>query len=80
MNMCFSMGAYLPTVHAHSGDAALDTVCGPCGTSFTMLKRKHRCRLCEVTCCDECSRKRTSLDGSKEVQYIFLVSLFTLEV
>lgn len=29
-----------------------------------MFKRQHHCRLCDTTCCDDCSRKRAVVDGN----------------
>lgn len=39
--------------------------CHLCGTLFTMFRRQHHCRLCNVLCCDECSKKRTVIDGNQ---------------
>ena len=29
-----------------------------------MFKRQHHCRLCDSTCCDDCSKKKAVVDGS----------------
>jgi hypothetical protein len=42
--------------------------CHLCGIHFTMFRRQHHCRLCNVLCCDECSKKRTVIDGN-QVRY-----------
>lgn len=39
--------------------------CHLCAIHFTMFRRQHHCRLCNVLCCDECSRKRTVIDGNQ---------------
>ena len=35
-----------------------DKICNLCGFIFTMFKRQHHCRLCDSSCCDDCSKKR----------------------
>ena len=32
--------------------------CVLCAVAFTFFRRVHHCRLCDVACCDDCSRKR----------------------
>jgi len=39
--------------------------CNLCGIHFTLFRRQHHCRLCNALCCDECSRKRTVIDGNQ---------------
>ena len=37
------------------------TACASCSTGFTMIRRKHHCRLCGGTFCDMCSKSRRAL-------------------
>lgn len=41
------------------------TVCDLCGFIFTMFRRQHHCRLCNGSCCDDCSKKRISVEFSQ---------------
>lgn len=38
--------------------------CILCSASFTLFKRMHHCRMCEVLVCDDCSKKRAIVDAS----------------
>ena len=38
-------------------------LCGACGIGYTMFRREHRCRLCCISCCDDCSKKRVTMVG-----------------
>ena len=40
-------------------------ICVLCSANFTLFKRTHRCRLCDVTCCDDCSKKRVLIANAK---------------
>lgn len=40
-------------------------LCEDCGFCFTIFKRQHHCRLCNVLCCDDCSKKRVIIDGAQ---------------
>lgn len=39
--------------------------CILCSFQFTMFKRQHHCRLCNASCCDDCSKKRVVIDGAQ---------------
>lgn len=41
------------------------TKCILCSTVFTLFLRQHHCRLCNVLCCDYCSKGRATLKGSQ---------------
>jgi len=36
-------------------------VCSFCGAAFTLVKRKHHCRMCGKTACDACSMKEAPI-------------------
>ena len=42
-----------------------DKMCALCDFKFTMFKRQHHCRLCDVVCCDECSKKKAVVEHSQ---------------
>jgi len=37
--------------------------CLLCSTQFTLFRRQHHCRLCGILCCDDCSKKRASVQN-----------------
>ena len=39
--------------------------CMKCGSSFTVFRRRHHCRLCGMLVCQACSRKRVLVEGEK---------------
>ena len=55
------------------GGAAADPsdvqYCSWCTSAFTLTKRKHRCRLCQLSYCDECSQRRVRLDVEQIRQF-----------
>ena len=48
-------------LHSHWQPDSSVTSCSHCQSSFSLLKRKHHCRLCGSTACDECSKKSVEL-------------------
>ena len=48
-------------LHSHWQPDSSVTSCSHCQSNFTLLKRKHHCRLCGSTACDECSKKCVEL-------------------
>ena len=48
-------------LHSHWQPDSSVTSCSNCQSSFSLLKRKHHCRLCGSTACDECSKKSVEL-------------------
>ena len=48
-------------LHSHWQPDASVTSCSHCASAFSLLKRKHHCRLCGSTACDECSKKCVEL-------------------
>lgn len=47
-----------PTSNSANGSCLL------CGFQFTMFKRQHHCRICNILCCDECSKKRCLIENA----------------
>lgn len=57
----FIVGSSYPSLkHPFAPDASKQ--CELCGFMYTLFRRKHNCRLCSCSCCDECSKKRSILD------------------
>ena len=48
-------------LHSHWQPDSSVSSCSHCQSSFSLLKRKHHCRLCGSTACDECSKKSVEL-------------------
>ena len=42
---------------------AMALLCQSCGTSFSLLMRRHHCRCCGGVFCDVCSGRRTAVPG-----------------
>ena len=42
------------------------TQCVLCSTPFSLFRRQHHCRMCNVLCCDDCSKKRVILDSTQQ--------------
>jgi ankyrin repeat protein len=42
------------------------SLCVLCSTSFSLFRRQHHCRICNVLCCDDCSKKRVVLEGTQQ--------------
>lgn len=40
-------------------------MCSLCDFKFTLFKRQHHCRLCDIVCCDECSKKKAIVEGAQ---------------
>jgi hypothetical protein len=51
--------SYPSSKHPFAPDASKQ--CELCGFMYTLFRRKHNCRLCSCSCCDECSKKRSIL-------------------
>jgi hypothetical protein len=41
--------------------------CSNCQTAYTLFYRAHSCRLCDLNCCEECSKKRVIVPSSNQV-------------
>jgi hypothetical protein len=39
-----------------------DKVCCLCDFKFTMFRRQHHCRMCDTVCCEDCSRKKATVE------------------
>ncbi|RYG69591.1 hypothetical protein EON64_02310 [archaeon] len=46
-------------------DPTKGTKCRLCSVPFTMFRRNHHCRLCNILCCDDCSKKRCVIDNAQ---------------
>eukprot|EP01039_Chlorochromonas_danica_P008537 gene8537-9410_t len=54
------------SVKSNPGDTnKAGSKCKLCGVTFTMFRRCHHCRLCNVACCDDCSKKRCFVDNAQ---------------
>ena len=53
-----SNGGEHTTSPASIGSNPSTKECQLCGFVYTLFTRRHTCRICEVGCCDECSKKR----------------------
>ena len=40
--------------------------CQLCQAPFSLFKRQHHCRMCNILCCDDCSKKRVTVEGSTQ--------------
>jgi ankyrin repeat protein len=49
-----------PTKHPFAPDGSKQ--CELCGFVYTLFRRQHHCRLCNASCCDDCSKKRSVLE------------------
>ena len=47
-----------------ASSGANQSECLLCSARFTLFKRPHHCRFCGACCCDDCSKKRVSIEGS----------------
>ena len=41
--------------------------CSNCQCSFTLFFRAHACRLCDLNCCEDCSKRRIVLPNTGKV-------------
>lgn len=44
--------------------------CHKCGTSFSLLKRKHHCRACGNIFCKDCSDHKMQLEANRDKQRV----------
>jgi hypothetical protein len=57
--------------------------CILCSAGFSFFRRQHHCRLCNVLCCDDCSKKRVIMQSkvitaftTQDITDINLMKLF----
>ena len=46
--------------------------CVLCSTTFSLFKFAYKCKLCDATCCDDCSKKRVILN-KKVSNYVYIL-------
>ena len=64
----FSLTIDLAKKHGWTHDEASNN-CLLCGSQFTLMSRKHHCRVCGILCCNACSSKRLTLAATQDAAH-----------